>query len=438
MWIRPRTKVSLGLLYVHLKSHRYMLPVGVLSKKRKLETTTKVALPVKKAAVGAISAAKPTATVVKKVVQAPKDTKADLSFFTTKPKEKLPAFKRMVPKADPEPAGPTVNAFEEAMKLMGSKSSNGSAAQPSARATDAARELTPTTTVTSSIGKNGKAKKRVTFPPPERLVQIKLIERAIYDDDANGEVCELGKPKRKSELNNEPLQTAQHSSYRDLDIDEGHALHALLFEEQIDWYEPPGESSGLRPARPMPLFIRAAAEYEVPEEFGVSRGVESTERSTQTERENSVLEAVYMSVEHVPDTPTELYQGMEGQSDDSNTIQMSAGDIVSSLEEIQLPTASLQSLLAKIASTSVSGVQQPQGDGGQWAGNSNEDISWGAGHSDDRQGQGGWLEQDDADRGGRTGAQQRPLRGSFPPGTRFNAKCKFYHMPNGRVPFLRG
>ena len=37
------------------------------------------------------------------------------------------------------------------------------------------------------------------------------------------------------------VKGAHHSSYRDLDRDEGHALHSHIFEEQVDWYEPSGE-----------------------------------------------------------------------------------------------------------------------------------------------------------------------------------------------------
>lgn len=196
------------------------------SKKRKIDIppSSKAGPPTKKPAVGSASAAKPAPTITKKVVPATSKTtaKSDISFFTSKPKTKMPSFKKDPPSVsggskDSETAtaqASAIDPFQEAMRLMEKKSGS--------PAPNAPREATPSTstaTVTAVIlGKNGKPKKRVTFPLDDALEQVKFIERAVYDDD-------LG-------------EGAHHSSYRDLDIDEGHALHATLFEEQLDWYSP--------------------------------------------------------------------------------------------------------------------------------------------------------------------------------------------------------
>lgn len=68
------------------------------------------------------------------------------------------------------------------------------------------------------LAKNGKPIKTVRWKPDSQLEAVRLIERAIYDDDMDSE------------------HTAH--SLRDLDRSEGAALHAPHFEETIDWFEP--------------------------------------------------------------------------------------------------------------------------------------------------------------------------------------------------------
>lgn len=170
-------------------------------KKRKLETPplAKPGPPAKKPAVAPASANKPGTTVVKKVVTATaKDSKADSSFFSSKPKPKLPSFRKTAAtpikteEKDSATAQPSsIDPYAEAVKAFAKSGSPAVAAAEAAAAAIASslRESTPTSSSSTpvSLGKNGKPKKRVIFASDDKLTQIKIIERAIYDDDA-GEV----------------------------------------------------------------------------------------------------------------------------------------------------------------------------------------------------------------------------------------------------------
>lgn len=297
------------------------------AKKRKLEAPppAKAGPPAKKPAVAPASANKPATTVVKKVVTATaKDSKADSSFFSSKPKPKLPSFRKTATTAtvkteesDGATAQPSsIDPFAEAVKALHKSGSPAIAAAEAAAAAIASslRESTPSSSSATpvSLGKNGQPKKRVSFASDDKLTLVKIIERAVYDDDVG--------------------EGAHHASYRDLDIDEGHALHAHLFEEQVDWYEPP--------------------EIEFPADTvdNLKRGTESTEIATQEEREKSALEAVYMSTAQTPMTPSDLHPGMDGPPDESQTIIMLAGQELANVEQPPPPPATaLQDLLAKIA-----------------------------------------------------------------------------------------
>lgn len=297
------------------------------AKKRKLEAPplAKGGPPAKKPAVASASANKPATTVVKKVVTAAaKDSKADSSFFSSKPKPKLPSFRKTATttavkteESDGATSQPSsIDPFAEAVKALHKSGSPAIAAAEAAAAAIASslRESTPSSSSATpvSLGKNGQPKKRVSFASDDKLTLVKIIERAVYDDDVG--------------------EGAHHASYRDLDIDEGHALHAHLFEEQVDWYEPP--------------------EIEFPADTvdNLKRGTESTEIATQEEREKSALEAVYMSTAQIPMTPSDLHPGMDGPPDESQTIIMLAGQELANVEQPPPPPATaLQDLLAKIA-----------------------------------------------------------------------------------------
>lgn len=182
-----------------------------------------------------------------------KDAKSDSSFFSTpKPKPKLPSFKKApVPvKKEPETniAQPSsLDPFQEALKSMG----KGRKESPSVTPTpfQPAPPLTTTATVTAGLTKTVKKKKSVSWAPDGRLEQIKLIERAVYDDDPVDvsiflfaspldSWCELSVYLLCAFV---VLQGTTIHNIRDLDRDEGAAMHAQLFEELIDWAEPQGE-----------------------------------------------------------------------------------------------------------------------------------------------------------------------------------------------------
>ena len=160
------------------------------AKKRKLNdlSTTKSTQPTKKAAVATPpSSAKPTVKKeVKTVVTAVKDAKSDSSFFSApKPKPKLPNFKKApAPPAapvkterDPHIAQPSAfDPFQEALKSMG-KARRGS---PATVAPSNAANSLPTASVAVQ---SSKKKKSVSWAPEGKLELIRLIERAIYDDD---------------------------------------------------------------------------------------------------------------------------------------------------------------------------------------------------------------------------------------------------------------
>lgn len=265
-------------------------------KKRKAEpSSSKVTPPLKKAAVAATTTSTKTASVkkeVKTVVREVKDAKSDSSFFSApKPKPKLPSFKKAPPtsvKKEPDPnvAQPSsINPFEEALKLMAKsrKDSPATSTPP-----PAAISVPPP--VSTSVNVSGKQKKTVTWAPEGKLEMVKFIERAIYDDDpADG-------------------MPSTHN-IRDLDRDEGAALHAHLFEEQIEWLEP--------------------SPIEMPLDFDArSRGEESQEKVAQEEREQSALVALYVSPAHIPDSPAEpLTQISEEQVDEGVRLMLAGPDV---------------------------------------------------------------------------------------------------------------
>ncbi|KAL5637147.1 hypothetical protein ACGC1H_000960 [Rhizoctonia solani] len=236
-----------------------------------------------------------------------KETKSDSSFFTdTKPKPApvkrvLPSFtKKSTSAPGSDVAQPSSrNTFEEALAHMGVKPKASMPTVPE-----------PMEGVTSSISRApsislepGKKRKRVMFKPEEQLVEIRWIEKAIYDDD--------------------PDAFGAHHSVRDLDRDEGAAMHKqLVFEELIDWSEP--------------IALAPDPESQLQE-----RGLQSEEAHTQAEREKTALLAHYQPGA-IPPWPTEI---PVPNVDDSQTKIMLAGEDIDSLSE---KPASVAELLAKI------------------------------------------------------------------------------------------
>lgn len=188
----------------------YVCAVGLLdqrAKKRKLdESLSKAAPPAKKIAATKPSANKPVVLIkrepqpkekpIKRELIKPmsvKGAKSDSSFFSApKPKPKLPSFKKAPPlkeaaAADQNVAQPSaVDPFKDAL-----------AAMTKTRSSPTPMNTTHTPPPTST-GLSGKKKKKVSFASDEKLVQIKLIEPAVYDGDVTGVSCSLNVDKNCS------------------------------------------------------------------------------------------------------------------------------------------------------------------------------------------------------------------------------------------------
>jgi protein phosphatase 1 regulatory subunit 10 len=222
-------------------------------KRKQSEPPTKSAPPQKKAAISTTSSSKPVVVKkeIKPVAPAVKDAKLDTSFFSApKPKPKLPSFKKAPPapatvKKEPDPniAQPSsIDPFQEALKSMAkSRKEVPVVSTPPPNAQANAGSTTP-----PSSSKNGKRKKSVTWAPEGQLESVRLIEKAVYDDDPVDVSClsffvsfvlyiNMFCPFRVFVFI-QGIHTAH--SLRDLDRGEGAALHAHLFEEALDWSEP--------------------------------------------------------------------------------------------------------------------------------------------------------------------------------------------------------
>lgn len=165
----------------------------------------------KKVAVGTTSSTKPTVVVKKEVTAASlstssvskvassssstsKDAKADASFFSQPKKAKLPSFKKapvpppaQVKKEKEEPTIPSgYDAFQETLKTISLKRDIRDS--PASMSTPPPASSTTASSMDAgnqSLTKNGKKRKSVTWAPEGLLESVKLIERAIYDDDVD-------------------------------------------------------------------------------------------------------------------------------------------------------------------------------------------------------------------------------------------------------------
>ncbi|KAF5331620.1 hypothetical protein D9611_007591 [Ephemerocybe angulata] len=261
--------------------------------------------PAKKPAVGTSTSTKPV-TVTSKVKSEGKSTTsssatlaaksagADASFFSApKPKAKLPSFKKAPIPAKQANDNNVVDPFQEALKMM--KVRKGS---PGMNATPSLQGSTSTPPLAPGVSKNGGKKKSVTWAPDSSLVAVKIIERAVYDDD---------------------VDNAMHISLRELDRGEGAAMHAQLFEEVIDWSEP------------LPL------RFPHPD-LDKPRGVNSQEKDAQAKREQTALGALYMNLSQVPESPAEPTSVIAEDQVDVNVVTMHVGDVN---EELFFPPESM-------------------------------------------------------------------------------------------------
>ena len=169
------------------------------SKKRKLAdgagASSKSAPPTKKIAVGP-GTAKAGVKKEAKVVVTAVNAKADSSFFSTpKSKPKLPSFKKAAaPAANPSiPASDAAgmssavaaivngvrgeDAFQEAVKAMAPKRT----VSPAVSTPEPVSVPAPAAASTS--GKTVKKRKSVTWAADDQLRKVRIIEKAVYDDD---------------------------------------------------------------------------------------------------------------------------------------------------------------------------------------------------------------------------------------------------------------
>ncbi|KAI0751637.1 hypothetical protein C8Q80DRAFT_1218314 [Daedaleopsis nitida] len=307
-------------------------------KKRRADSATaKGAPPVKKVAAPGPNATAPKAVAVKKEAKSVvKDAKSDSSFFSKpKPtKKEMPSFKKNPPappaavKKEPDlnVAQPSsFNPFEEVLKSYGSGAGAGSSAASTSTPPPGSSVAAPSAIANNppapgalGFNKAGKPRKSVTWAPDGKLEQVKLIERAIYDDDP---------------------AAGSHPTHnlRDLDRDEGAALHAHLFDEQIEW------------AEPQPL--------EMPPDVA-PRGGQSQERVAQEEREQSALVVLYSTPAQIPDSPAEpAMQIPEEHVDEGVCIMLTGPDVDAvfwsggepAIVDTVRPSASVAELVGQLA-----------------------------------------------------------------------------------------
>lgn len=181
-----------------------------------------------------------------------------LSFRPPKPKPKLPDFKKAAPIVKKEPdtnvAQPSsYDPFAEIVKSLKPRKDS-----PVTVATPPPAAVTHGPSYQAAGAKSGK-KKTVKWAPDGQLELVKIIERAVYDDDPTDVsfllfmptiYCKLTLVTRFAPVRTQGMH-ATHS-LRDLDRSEGAALIAHLFEEQIDYFEPPRKQIKL--SRIMILF----------------------------------------------------------------------------------------------------------------------------------------------------------------------------------------
>ncbi|KAI0662865.1 hypothetical protein C8Q70DRAFT_954243 [Cubamyces menziesii] len=318
-------------------------------KKRKVDPSSKAAPPAKKAAIATPAGpSKAKAVPAKEIKPVVKDAKSDSSFFSSRTKQAktpMPSFKKNTSsapalnapaavKADPNVAQPSsINPFAEILAQYQGPSATGSSnsTPPPAASGQPTNSMTGLAAGPSTSQTLGKRKKSVTWAPDGQLEQIKLIERAVYDDDGT-------------------TGSLSTHNIRDLDRDEGAALHNHLFEEQIEWTEP------------QPLQM--PPEIEIP-----ARGNESQERAAQEEREQSALVVSYASPAQIPDSPAEPPVQIPDEQVDDGVRTMLTGPeadavfwsdgVPALLVDASRPSTSVAELVGQLAAPPMPDVANP-------------------------------------------------------------------------------
>ncbi|KAJ3493044.1 hypothetical protein NLJ89_g11104 [Agrocybe chaxingu] len=282
------------------------------AKKRKISDSTapaKSSVPPKKAALGNSTSTKPV-VVKKEVKPAPapvKDAKADSSFFSApKAKAKLPSFKKApVPVAvkKEETSAPLPGSFDPFKEVL--KSMKTTRKDSPAAPTPPPASVTPSGDSQTGLSKNGKKKKTVMWAPDGQLEAIKLIERAVYDDDPVDVSAFLSFFPIVLYIDDYPRIASSFVVGISLFLFREHMWRiafATWIEERVrhymhiclkKWWIGQNLCWLNSPPDPDPLQRR-------PE-----RGYASQERSVQEEREQTALSAIYMSASQIPDSPAE-------------------------------------------------------------------------------------------------------------------------------------
>jgi protein phosphatase 1 regulatory subunit 10 len=189
--------------------------------------------------------------------------------------------------------------------------------------------------MTTNLTKSGKRKKIVTWPPDNELVSIRIIEKAIYDDDPVDVSYSFPFATTYCTLILHIFcryyTQGMHTSHniRDLDRAEGAALHHHLFEEAIDWFEPLRELiefSHEFQANGMLTAMEIILDVELP-----VRGVQSQEKTTQERREQTALGARYVSPAQIPDNPAEPSNVIPDDTVDKDMRVMTCGPDVDAI-----------------------------------------------------------------------------------------------------------
>ena len=194
----------------------------------------------------------------------------------------------------------SIDPFQEVLKSMKARKDSPKMSTPPPASASV------TVPLANTLNKLGKKKKSVSWAPDSQLESIKLIDRAIYDDD----------PVDVSVLF---VLTCVGCSFSFSSYLRDHILYiacAIWIEE---WELPfmliylKNQSTGLNQcvrtkSNTFSSMIERIppAVLELPKEIYLPlRGQESQERITQEEREQTALGALYMSSAHIPDSPSE-------------------------------------------------------------------------------------------------------------------------------------
>jgi protein phosphatase 1 regulatory subunit 10 len=150
------------------------------------------------------------------------------------------------------------------------------------------------------------------------------------------------------------------TNFRDLDKGEGAALHTAVFEEVLDWSDPQGASLGFVLVAPTQTVVA----LELDEMNDRPRGENSQEASTQAEREQTALSALYMSTAQIPESPAEpTTAALLEEEVDQNVAHMTVGeenDHVFWGEEMEY-AAQQQSSAAAVAAAVAAGFSNTAG-----------------------------------------------------------------------------